>query len=172
MLRGLKNKHVRNNSCLVISRVAKRPLQNTARTPKHLSLDLLQELSILLVLGSPELDTVFQMWPHKGRVEGDSFLPLPAGHPSVDASQDTVGLPGCKSTLLAHIQLFTHQDPQVLLYRAALCRLFSHSVQISGIATNKRQHTSLLLKLVQVPLDASLPPVLSTAPHSLVLSTN
>jgi len=31
-----------------------------------------------------------------------------------------VGLLGCKSTLVAHVQLFIHQYPQVLLRRAYL----------------------------------------------------
>lgn len=57
----------------------------------------------------------------------------PCCHPSVDAAQDTVGLLGCKCTLLAHVQLFTHQDPQVLFHRSALKEFFSQSVLISGI---------------------------------------
>lgn len=32
------------------------------------------------VLGSPELNAVFQMRPHWGRVEGEDRLPQPAGH--------------------------------------------------------------------------------------------
>ena len=31
------------------------------------------------------------MGSHEGRVEGDNSLPLPAGQPSFDAAQDTVG---------------------------------------------------------------------------------
>ena len=38
--------------------------------------------------------------------------------------QNTVGLLGCKHTLLAHVLLLTHQDPQVLLRRAALKEIF------------------------------------------------
>ena len=52
--------------------------------PDHLHsppLDPLQKLYIIPVLGAPGLDTVFQMGPHKGRVEGDSLLPLPAATP-------------------------------------------------------------------------------------------
>jgi len=38
-------------------------------------LDSLQEIPDFLSLGSPELDTVLQMWPHQGRVAGeDHFL--------------------------------------------------------------------------------------------------
>jgi len=75
----------------------------------------LQQLLILLVLGPLGLDAVRQMGPQKGKVEGDNHLPCPAGHLSLDAAHDTLGPPGCKHTMLAHGQLFVHQDPQVLL---------------------------------------------------------
>ena len=52
------------------------------------------------------------MGPHKGRIEGDNPLPVPAGHPSRDPAQDTVSLPGYKHTLLAHFKFFTNQDPR------------------------------------------------------------
>jgi len=80
-----------------------------------LSPDPLQQLSVLLVLGAPELDAVLQMGPHEGRVERDSHLPAPAGHPSSDGAQDTICFPSCKSTLLAHVKFVIQQDPQVLL---------------------------------------------------------
>ena len=49
----------------------------------HLSgppLDPIYELYILPVLGSPGLDTVLQMGPHKSRVEGDNHFHLLAGY--------------------------------------------------------------------------------------------
>jgi len=39
-------------------------------------------------VGSPELDTVLQMRPHQGSVEGKENLPRPAGHTLLDAPQD------------------------------------------------------------------------------------
>ena len=57
--------------------------------------DPLQQLHIAPLLGTPGLNAV---------------LSLPSGHPPLDAAQDTIGLPGCKSTLLAHIQIFVYQD--------------------------------------------------------------
>jgi len=36
----------------------------------------------------PGLDTVLQMRPHEGRIEGDNLFPHSAGHPSSDAAQD------------------------------------------------------------------------------------
>jgi len=52
-------------------------------------------------------------------------LASPCCHPSSDAAQDAVGLLGCKSTLLAHVQLFIHQDPQLFLSRTALKEFIS-----------------------------------------------
>ena len=127
------------------------------------ALDLLQWLHILPVLEAPDLDTVLQMGPHKGRIEEDNPFPFPADYPSVDAAWDTVGLLGCESTLLAHIQLFFHQDPQVLFCKAALNEFFSQSVHISGIAPSASPciwscRVSLgshgpTFKPLQVPLD-------------------
>ena len=68
---------------------------------------------------------------------------LPAGYSSSDAAQYTVSLLGCKSTLLAHVQLFVHQDPQVLLYRAALKGFVSQPVLTSGIALTQAEHLTL-----------------------------
>jgi len=90
-------------------------------------------LHISLVLVTPGLDTALQMWLHKSRVEVDNHLSHTAGHSSFDAAQDIVGLPNCKSTLLAQVQLFIHQDPQVLLQRAALYE-FSQFAHMSRIA--------------------------------------
>ena len=52
----------------------------------------------------------------EGRIERDDYFPVPAGYPSSDGAQETVGLPSCKSTLLAHVQFIIHQDPKVLLH--------------------------------------------------------
>ncbi|KAK4827362.1 hypothetical protein QYF61_017287 [Mycteria americana] len=81
-------------------------------------LDLLQQL--LVVLRAPELDAELQVGSHQSRAEGQNPLPRPAGHAAFDAAQDTTGLLGCERALSAHVQLFIHQDPQVLPHRAAL----------------------------------------------------
>lgn len=60
-------------------------------------------------------------------------MALWSGHSSVDAAQDTVGLLGCKSTLLVHVQLFVHRVPRVLLHRVAVSEFFSPSVFLSKI---------------------------------------
>ena len=85
-------------------------------------LDSLQEPHVLPALGAPGLDAVLQMGPHKCR--GGQSPPSPSRPPLINAAQNTVGLPGCKRTLLAHVQLLVHQDPQVLLHRAALKQIF------------------------------------------------
>jgi len=90
------------------------------------SLDPLQKLNIIPVLGVPVLDTVVQLRPCKGKVERDNHLPLPAGHSSSDAAQDTIGLLGWKTALLSHVQLFDHQDSQDPLYRTALNESLFH----------------------------------------------
>ncbi len=45
------------------------------------SLDpFLYNILVFLELGSSELDTGLQMWPHQGRIEGEDLLPRPAVH--------------------------------------------------------------------------------------------
>jgi len=128
----------------------------------------LQQLRVLLVLGAPELDVGLQVGSHQSRVEGQNSLPQPAGHASLDAVQDTVGLLGCERTLVACVQLFIHQYPQVLLGQTDLNPLIPQPVLIVGVALTQVQdplldpvephkvHTGLLLQLVQVPLDGIL----------------
>jgi len=77
--------------------------------------DPLLKLHIFPVSGAPDLDTVLQMELLEGKITSLCLLP-----PPFDAAQDTVGLLGRKHTLLAHVQLFVHWDPQVLLHRAPL----------------------------------------------------
>ncbi|KAK4816043.1 hypothetical protein QYF61_011051 [Mycteria americana] len=130
-------------------------------------LDLLQQVHVFPVLRAPELDAVLQVGSHQSRGEGQDHLPQPTGHASFDAAQDMVGFLGCKRTLLAHVQLFIHQYPQVLLHRAALNPFIPQLVLIPGVTLNQVQdlalalveppevHMGLLLELVQVPLDGN-----------------
>ena len=87
---------------------------------KLFPLDLLQQLGGLIVLVVLELDTVLQVGSHESRIEGQNHLPLPGGYTALDATQDMVGHLGCRSTLLAHVESFISQHPQILLLRAAL----------------------------------------------------
>ncbi|KAK4816374.1 hypothetical protein QYF61_016278 [Mycteria americana] len=131
-------------------------------------LDPLQQVHVFPVLRAPELDAVLQVGSHQSRGEGQNHLPRPAGHASFDAAQDTVGFLGCERTLLARIQPFIHQYPQVLLCRAALNPFIPQPVLIQGVAPAQVQdlalglveppevHMGPLLELVQVPLDGIL----------------
>ena len=74
-------------------------------------LDSLQQLDIFPVLRASDLNAVLQIEPHKGRVEEDNDLLHPAGYLSSGGTQYTIGLPGCKCTLLAPVKYFTNQNP-------------------------------------------------------------
>ncbi|KAK4805635.1 hypothetical protein QYF61_009861 [Mycteria americana] len=148
-------------------------------------LDLLQEVHVFPVLRTLELDTVLQVGSHQSRAEGQNQLPHPAGHASFDAAhqkKDTVGFLGCEHTLPAHVQLFIHQYPQVLLHRAALKQFIPQPVLILGVALTQVQdlalglvephevHMGPLLELVHVPLDgiSSLRSVSCTTPFGVI----
>jgi len=75
----------------------------------------------------------------QGQSRGGQSPSCPAGHAPVDTAQGTFGFLGCKSTLLAHVQLFFHQNTQVLLCSAA----FNESVHTSGTVPTQEQHLSL-----------------------------
>lgn len=66
---------------------------------------------------------------HGQSTEGQS-PPSPCWPSLFDAVQDALGLPGCKHTLLVHVELFVHHHPQVHLFRAALDESFSQSIHV------------------------------------------
>jgi len=78
----------------------------------------------------------------QGQSKGRQFPP--SRHPSVDA----VDPPGCKHTLQTDVQLFVHQNPQVLLCRSALDEFFSQFVHRSGFVWPK--HSTLHLALLNL----------------------
>ena len=90
--------------CLLLSRLScprSQPVLTgwLLQPPDHLRsppLDTVQQLNVLLALGAPELDTILQMVSHESRVAGQNLFPQPADHTSLDATQDMVGLLGCK----------------------------------------------------------------------------
>ena len=88
-------------------------------------LDSFQGIPFFFVPGNPELDTVLQVRPDQGRVEGEDHLPCPADHAPFNAPQDAIGLLGHQATLLAHCQSVIHQDLQILLCRAPLQQAMS-----------------------------------------------
>ena len=80
-------------------------------------LDCLNQFSVFLELGSPELSTVRQKWSYQGRAEGEDHLPKPAGCTLFNTLRYTTGLIGQKTSLLAHGQPVVHQDVQIFLCR-------------------------------------------------------
>lgn len=53
-------------------------------------MDSLQYVHVPLLLGSPALDRVLQVWPHQCRVEGKDHLPWPAGNTLANAAEYTI----------------------------------------------------------------------------------
>jgi len=85
------------------------------------------------VLGAPELNTILQVGSRENRVEGQNHLPQPAGHASLDATQRTVGLLGCKHTLLAPVESCINRHPQILLLRATFKPFSIQPVFVLGV---------------------------------------
>jgi len=103
------------------------------------SLDLLQQLRVFPVLRAPELDAGLQVGPPQSGAEGKNHLPRPAGHASLDAAQDTVGL-GCEHTLPDRVELLVNQ---VLLPRAALKPFSTQPVFVLETAPTHMQDLAL-----------------------------
>jgi len=101
--------------------------------------------------------TILQVRSHQSGAEGQNHLPQPAGHASLDAAQDTVDLLGCECTLLAHVRLYIHQHPQVLLSTAALNPFIPQPVFIVGVALTQVQDPALgLVELMRLASRALL----------------
>jgi len=92
------------------------------------------EFHIFLVLEATDLDAGLQMGPHESRAEGDNSLPSPCCHPSFNAAHNTVGLLGCKHTLLAYVQFFIHQN-----HKFSSAGLLSMSSSYLGLHWPKRR---------------------------------
>ena len=68
-------------------------------------LDSLQYVCIPLVLGSLELEPVFQVRLHQGRVEEKDRIPWPVSNAFANSPQNTIALLGLKGLSLGHGQL-------------------------------------------------------------------
>jgi len=65
-----------------------------------------------------------------------------------------VGLPGCKSTLVAHVQLFIHQHPYIFVLRSAHNSFISQSILILLLPLPRCRTLHLvLLNLVRFTLN-------------------
>ena len=70
-------------------------------------LNLFQQVYVSVVLETQGLDAALQVGPHESRAEGDNYPPCPFVCPFFQGHE-----------LLAHVELFIHQFPQVLQHRA------------------------------------------------------
>ena len=118
----------------------------------------------------PELDTVLQVGSHQSGAEWQNHLPRHVRKTSCYAAQNTVGFLACKCTLLAHVQLFIHQYPQVgrtVLHPFFFC-IYKEVCSNPGAGLWAHSCEGLLRSLWMT----CLPPSKSTAPLSLGLSAN
>ena len=56
------------------------------------SLDMLQGISVFLVLRGPKLSAALKVWPHQYQIQRDDHLPAPVGCTVSDTRQDAIGL--------------------------------------------------------------------------------
>jgi len=91
------------------------------------------------------------------RVEWQNHFALRAGHTSLAAIWDTIGLLGCKRILLAHVS-FISRHSQILL-RAALKLFSAQHVFVLRIVPTQMQDLALGLALHEVGIDPPLKPV-------------
>ena len=66
-----------------------------------------------------------------------------AGHASLDAAHNPVGLLGCEDTLLACVQLAVHQYPQVFSGRAVLYPFILQLILVVEVASTQTQDLAL-----------------------------
>lgn len=101
-------------------------------------------LGRVLVVVGPFLELLGEGWPlptpwvqdpkwDLRRAEQRGTAPTPVA----------VHLLGCRHSLLAHLELFTHQSPRVLPCRAALSEFFSQSALTAGVPPTQVQHPAL-----------------------------
>jgi len=122
------------------------------------SLDSLQYVHVSLILGSPELDTVLQVWPPV-LIEVKDRLPQPAGTTLLNAAKDTIYLPCRKGTSVADVQLGVHQEPPGYFLPAAFQLSSSPALTGAGVDLAQVQDFALpLVELCEVPLSPFLQP--------------
>ena len=103
------------------------------------------------------------MGSHKSKVEGQNHLPRPAGHASLDVTQNTAGLLGCRCTLPTDVESVINRHSQILNLRAVLNSFSAQIVSVLGIAPTQLQDLALgLVELHEVGMDPLLKPVLVT----------
>ena len=150
------------------------PFDHPCTPPLH----LLQQVSAFFLCWEPQAWMQNSRWRlHEGRVERKNPLPHRAATPFFDAAQDTVGLQGCKDTMLAHVKFFRTLSQQGC--SRVLLPVCIHTWDcLDPNATHWYCWMSLgscgpsLSSLFRSLWMASLASVISTTPLSLVSSTN
>ena len=93
------------------------------------------------------------------RAERQNHLPRPAGHTSLDATWDMVGLLGFKCTMLVRVESFINRHAQILLLRPALESFSAQPIYVLGIAPIQMQDLALgLVELQEVGMGPPLKP--------------
>lgn len=117
--------------------------------------DLLQHVHAPLVLGNPVLDMASPVLSR-----GEDALPWPAGNALPHVDQEAVSLLCCRSTLLAHVQLGIHQDPQVPFCQASSQTVSPQHVLVHEAICPRVQNLALpIVKLHEIPARPFLQPV-------------
>ncbi|KAJ7396535.1 Spermine synthase [Pitangus sulphuratus] len=75
-------------------------------------LELLQQVIVLPVLGTPELNTVFQVVALPGQSRGAESPPSPSGHAALDAAQDMIGFWAASSRCWVMSSLSSTSSPK------------------------------------------------------------
>ena len=110
-------------------------------------MNTLQGLNVLLAVRGPKPDTVLEVRPHQGRVQGDNYFPVPAGNTASDASQDALGLLDHLGTLLARVRSSINQYPQVHFLYAVFQPHCPRPVALATTTAGKVQDPASLIFL-------------------------
>lgn len=115
-------------------------------------------------------------WPQCNPPDGDPWEwsrerqspPWPCWPPSSNAAQDTIGLPGGKHMLQAHVIFFIYQNPKILFCKAAFNGFFSQTFpslhswhglfwcKCNSLHLALFNHIGQLFRCIQIPLDGTL----------------
>lgn len=122
-------------------------------------LDSFQSVHVSLLLGSQELNTDIQVWPHQCSVEGkEEITSQPADNTFFNAAQDIFHLLSGKSTLLHDMKPAVHQDPQYIFCEADSQLNGLQNLLVPGIFSYQLQDFTLLLaEAHEVPSSPFLP---------------
>lgn len=142
--------------------------------------DLLQSVNVCFVLGTPELDTGPQMQFCKCQIEGKNHSTGRASYACTNTTLDAVGPLCCKDTLLIHVWLAVHEDPEIFFCRTASLTVRPSLYCCMGLFCPRSKTEFSPVALHQVPVahfsrslwKVAFPSSELTTPPNLVSSTN